>query len=94
MTFNEKLENILKQNEIFCDNNGELLKQKVKSYAIEFNEDLIGILLNDTDTREHFFKKMSDATVFNYRKFIDFIDDKNFLLDSYTKFSNKVELSI
>ncbi len=94
MNFNEKLENILKQNEKFCDNNGELLKQKVKSYALEFDEDLIGALLNDADTREHFFKEISDATIFDYRKFIDFMDDKNFLLDSYTKFSNKVGLTI
>jgi hypothetical protein len=55
MNFNAKLENILKQNEQFCDNNRELLKQKVKSYAMDFDENLIGILLNDTDTREHFF---------------------------------------
>lgn len=94
MNFNQKLENLLKQNEKFCDNNNELSKQKVKSYALEFDEDLIGALLNDADTREHFFKKISDATIFDYRKFIDFMDDKNFLLDSYTKFSNKVGLTI
>ncbi|VAY88457.1 Type III restriction-modification system methylation subunit [hydrothermal vent metagenome] len=94
MNFNEKLENILKQNEKFCSKSGELLKQKIKSYAISFDEVLIGTLLDDVDTREHFFKKISDATVFDYRKFIDFMDDKNFLLDSYTKFSNKVGLTI
>lgn len=94
MNFNEKLENILKQKLKFCDTNNELLKQKVKSYALEFDEDLIGTLLDDADTREHFFKKISDATIFDYRKFIDFIDDKNFLLDSYTKFSNKVGLTV
>jgi len=94
MDFNKKLENILKQNENFCDSDGELLKQKVKSLAISFDEELIEILFNDTDTKEHFFKDISKATIFNYRKFIDFIDDKNFLLDSYTKFSNKVGLTI
>jgi adenine-specific DNA-methyltransferase len=78
----------------FCDNNGELLKQSVKAFAIGFDEDLIGTLLRCPDTREHFFKKISDATIFDYRKFIDFMDDKNFLLDSYTKFSNKVGLTI
>lgn len=94
MTFNENLESILKQNKNFCDNNGEILKQKVKAYAMEFDEGLIGILLNDIDTKKHFFKKVSDVVIFDYRKLIDFIDDKNFLLDSYTKFSNKVGLSI
>lgn len=94
MNFNEKLENLLKQNEKFCDTNNELLKQKVKSYALEFDEDLIKALLECKDTKEHFFKNISNATIFDYRKFIDFIDDKNFLLDSYTKFSNKVGLTI
>jgi len=94
MNFNEKLENILKENKSFCDSNGKLLKQKVKSLALSFDEELIETLLNDADTKEHFFKKIGEATIFDYRKLIDFIDDKNFLLDSYTKFSNKVGLTI
>lgn len=94
MNFNEKLENILKNNENFCDTDGELLKQKIKSSALSFDEELIEILLNDKDTKEHFFKQIGEATIFDYRKFIDYIDDKNFLLDSYTKFSNKVGLTI
>ena len=94
MDFNQKLETILKQNENFCDTDGELLKQKVKSLALNFDENLIETLLNDTDTKEHFFKQIGEATIFDYRKLIDFIDDKNFLLDSYTKFSNKVGLTI
>jgi len=65
MNFNEKLENILKQNKKFCDNNGELLKQSVKAFAIGFDEDLIGTLLECPDTKEHFFKKISDATIFD-----------------------------
>jgi len=94
MNFTQKLENILKQHEKFCDTEGDLLKQKVKSLALSFDEELIETLLNDTDTREHFFKQIGKATIFDYRKLIDFIDDKNFLLDSYTKFSNKVGLTI
>jgi adenine-specific DNA-methyltransferase len=38
--------------------------------------------------------EIDTATIFNYRKFIDYIDDKNFLIDSYTKFSNKVGLTL
>jgi adenine-specific DNA-methyltransferase len=94
MNFNEKLENLLKQNENFCDTDGELLKQKIKSLALSFDEELIETLLNNTDTKEHFFKQIGKASIFDYRKLIDFIDDKNFLLDSYTKFSNKVGLTI
>jgi len=94
MNFNEKLEYILQQNKELCDSDGELLKQKIKSLALSFDEELIEALLNDIDTKEHFFKQVGEATIFEYRKLIDFIDDKNFLLDSYTKFSNKVGLTI
>jgi adenine-specific DNA-methyltransferase len=46
------------------------------------------------DSKAHFFDEIDTATIFNYRKFIDYIDDKNFLIDSYTKFVNKVGLTI
>jgi hypothetical protein len=52
------------------------------------------LLLNDPDSKAHFFDEIDTATIFNYRKFIDYIDDKNFLIDSYTKFSNKVGLTV
>jgi adenine-specific DNA-methyltransferase len=48
----------------------------------------------DPDSKAHFFDEIDTATIFNYRKFIDYIDDKNFLIDSYTKFSNKVGLTL
>lgn len=50
--------------------------------------------MNDKDSKAHFFDEIDKATIFNYRKFIDYIDDKNFLIDSYTKFSNKVGLTV
>ena len=94
MNFNQILTDLLKQCDKFCDNEGNLLKQNIKHRAQQFNADLIELLLNNQDTKAHFFDKVSDATVFNYRKFIDYIDDKNFLIDSYTKFSNKIGLTI
>jgi len=94
MNFNQQLEKILSQNAKFCDNNNTLLKQNIKSSALNFDEDLIELLLNDEKTKEHFFKDIKGVTLFDYRKFIDFIDDKNFLQDSYTKFSNKIGLTI
>jgi hypothetical protein len=45
-------------------------------------------------SKAHFFDEIDTATIFNYPKFIDYIDDKNFLIDSYTKFVNKVGLTI
>lgn len=94
MNFNQKLENLLKQNSDFCDKEGKLLKLNIKNAAIKFDRELILLLLSDIKIKEHFFETIGEANVFNYRKFLDYIEDKNFLLDSYTKFSNKIGLTI
>ena len=94
MTFNQQLEQLLKTLDKFTDEKGGLLKQNIKDSAEKFDSDLIKLLLNDKDTKAHFFDAIDKATIFNYRKFIDYIDDKNFLIDSYTKFSNKVGLTV
>ncbi len=94
MKFNEQLEQLLKTLDKFTDKEGVLLKQNIKDASEKFDTNLIKLLLNDKDTKEHFFDEIDNATIFNYRKFIDYIDDKDFLIDSYTKFSNKVGLTI
>lgn len=94
MKFNEKLEALLKSIDKFTDKQGVLLKQNIKDASEKFDSDLIQLLFNDNHTKAHFFNQIGGATVFNYRKFIDYIEDKNFLIDSYTKFSNKVGLTI
>ena len=71
MSFSKNLENTLKQNKKFCDISGKVLKQKVKSYALVFDEDLITLLYENIDTKDHFFKNIGSATIFDYRKFID-----------------------
>ena len=94
MKFNEHTNNLLKTLDKFTDKEGDLLKQNIKDSSEKFDTDLIKLLLSDKDTKAHFFDDIDDATIFNYRKFIDYIDDKNFLIDSYTKFSNKVGLTV
>lgn len=94
MKFNQQLEQLLKTLDKFIDKEGNLLKQNIKHSAEKFDSDLIKLLLNDKDSKQHFFDEIDSATIFNYRTFIDYIDDKNFLIDSYTKFSNKVGLTI
>ena len=92
--FNTALEKLLKTLPELVDKEGNLLKQKVKLEAEKFNHELIKLLLENKETKAHFFDAIDSATIFNYRKFVDYIDDKNFLLDSYTKFSNKIGLTI
>ena len=95
MGFNQQLEKLLKTCDKFIDSeSGNLLKQNIRHSAEQFDDELIALLFKNQATKSHFFKAVGKATVFNYRKFVDYIDDKNFLLDSYTKFSNKVGLTI
>lgn len=94
MKFNEHTNNLLKTLDKLTDREGNLLKQNIKDSSEKFDTDLIKLLLSDKDTKDHFFDEIDNATIFNYRKFIDYIDDKNFLIDSYTKFSNKVGLTL
>jgi adenine-specific DNA-methyltransferase len=94
MSFNQQLETLLKTLDKFTDKEGILLKQNIKHHAEQFDSELIKLLLNNKTTKAHFFDAIDEATIFNYRKFIDYIDDKNFLIDSYTKFANKVGLTI
>jgi adenine-specific DNA-methyltransferase len=86
MNFNQKLENLLSKNKDLLNQEGILLKQKIKALALSFDEELIGLLLSDIEVKEHFFKEIGKATIFDYKKFIDYIEDKNFLLDSYKIF--------
>jgi adenine-specific DNA-methyltransferase len=94
MSFNQQSETLLKTLDKFTDKEGILLKQNIKHHAEQFDSELIKLLLNNKTTKAHFFDAIDEATIFNYRKFIDYIDDKNFLIDSYTKFANKVGLTI
>ncbi len=81
MKFNEQLEQLLKTLDKFTDKEGVLLKQNIKDASEKFDTNLIKLLLNDKDTKEHFFDEIDNATIFNYRKFIDYIDDKDFLIE-------------
>jgi adenine-specific DNA-methyltransferase len=92
--FHQKLENILKKESKFLDQNGNLLKAKLIDYAFNIDEDLIKILISDPDIKTEFFKKIQDVEIFDINHFIDYIKDKNFLNHSYTAFSHKIGLTI
>ena len=92
--FDERLIKLLKTNSDFLDKTGELLRDKVKICAWDFDPDLIELLLDDQDVKEKFFKEIKGHWIFNNNTFVDYINDKNFRSNSYTKFQNKVGLNI
>ncbi|HCR77233.1 MAG TPA: restriction endonuclease subunit M, partial [Chryseobacterium sp.] len=78
----------------YVSDNGEVKKWVVLSKAQNLDEELIELLLQDPDLKENFFIKVKDVMVFKQTLFIQFLEQKNYLNDSYTQFKNKVGLTI
>jgi len=88
------LEQHLKKEPNFVTDDGELKKWVVLGKAQNFDEELIGLLLANADLKEKFFVNVKDVLVFNQNLFMQFLEQKNYLNDSYTKYKNKVGLTI
>jgi len=94
MKLYETLEQQLKKQPNFVTDNGELKKWVVLNKAQNFDEELIVLLLENADLKEKFFVNVKGALVFNQNLFVQFLEQKNYLNDSYTQYKNKVGLTI
>ncbi|MDP2423631.1 MAG: site-specific DNA-methyltransferase [Bacteroidales bacterium] len=102
MKLYETLEKQLKKEPNFVTDNGELKKWVVINKAQNYDAELIGLLLDDKELKAKFFieaKSTSENSagpvlVFNQALFIQFLEQKNYLNDSYTAYKNKVGLNI
>ena len=92
--FHEKLINLLKTDPRFIDDEGELVKAAVIDRAWKIDHDLVRLLLRDPDIKAKFFDEIEGHYIFNTNTFINYISDKSFLADSYTRFRNKIGLNI
>ena len=88
------VEHIKEKEPTFFDEQGQLKKWVLITKAQNFDEELIGYLLENELLKKTFFREVKDVTVFNMNLFIQFMEQKNFLNDSYTKYGNKVGLTI
>ncbi len=52
------------------------------------------LLLSDTDIKAKFFDEIDGHWVFNVNIFVDYISNKDFLDNSYTRFRNRIGLTI
>ena len=84
---------VLKKDDRFVSQEWDLLKNTIREQAEKLDENLIGLLLDNEKTREVFFIKIKDVIVFDVTKFIRFVNNKEFLPDSYTSFKNKIGLT-
>lgn len=94
MKLYQTLETALRKENNFVTDNGELKKWVVLNKAQNFDEELIGLLLESPELKEKFFVNVKGALVFNQNLFCAFLEQKNYLNDSYTQYKNKVGLTI
>lgn len=87
----ETLIEILKDDPTYFSND-KLLKNKLTEDALKLKPKLIKYILSDEKLKKHFFLRVDDVLVFDKDKFIQFVNDKQFLPDSFTSFKNKIGL--
>jgi adenine-specific DNA-methyltransferase len=94
MSFNSKLIDLLKTNHNLVDDEGELLIAAVHDRAWKIDHDLVKLLLSDKEIKAKFFDEIEDHWIFNINTFLEYISQKNFLDNSYTRFRNRIGLTI
>ena len=88
------LEKQLKKEPNYVNDNGELKKWVVINKAQNYDAEIISLLLEEKELKAKFFIKIKEILVFNQTLFIQFLEQKNYLNDSYTAYKNKVGLTI
>ena len=94
MSFNTKLINLLRADPRFVDDEGELVIAAVQDRAWKIDRDLVKLLLSDKGIKHKFFDEIEGYWIFNTNTFLDYISQKNFLDNSYTRFRNRIGLTI
>ena len=92
ITLIDKLNNKIKEDDYFLDENREIIKEKVKTASLNLDDHLMSILLGDEDFKSAFFIEKNGVLVFDKVKFSWIISNNKFLPDSYTSFKNKIGL--
>jgi adenine-specific DNA-methyltransferase len=88
------LKSNLKKNPTTLPTTENLKKWVVINKAQNYDAELIGLLLDDKELKAKFFLDIKGVLVFNQSLFVQFLEQKNYLNDSYTSYKNKVGLNI
>ena len=94
ISFLEKLKSQLKKDSKFVDDEGKLLENNIVNATLSDDENLLDLLIENSEICEHFFYKKNDLLIFQKEKFLDYIVEKNVFDNSFTKFKNKIGLNI
>ena len=83
---------VLRQDERFIAEDGTFLRNAVYEAALKMDKALIHLLLNNEVTYNRFFTDIDGVIVFDKQSFAWFVNNRQFLPDSYTRFKNKIGL--
>jgi len=72
---------------------GNLAKNKIIELALQLDAGILKLLKSSPELRKIFFVEIEDILVFDKIKFQNFISNKQFLPDSFTKYKNKMGLT-
>lgn len=89
----EIVEEVLRANSKYISDDGKLLKAIVYSDVMTMNKELLNLLLSNEKIKERFFQDVNGTLVFDKQGFAWFIESKEFLPDSYTRYTNKIGLT-
>ena len=73
---------------------GRLNKNKLMELANNYDKELLQTLMEETEVKNHFFSKVTrDILVFKREVFLQFINNKEFLPDSFTIYKSRIGLA-
>jgi len=94
MKLYQTLEKALKKEPDFITESGTIKKWVIIHKAENLDKELLELLIGEPELKAKFFKSAKGFLVFNQALFIQFLEQKNYLNESYTKYKNKVGLTI
>lgn len=89
----QELENLLSKHEDFLVE-GQLNKNKLLELARQYHPELLNLLMSDKKFSKHFFSKLQEGVlVFKKDTFLQFLNNKEFLPDSFTAYKTRIGLA-
>lgn len=90
----EILEDQLKKEPNYISDDGQIKKWVVINKVQNLDIRLVQLLLENNELKSKFFIDVNNSLVFNQNLFIKFLEQKNYLNNSYTQYKNKVGVTI
>lgn len=88
----QKLEKLLQHPEFLVE--GQLNKNKLAELARKYDTKLLELLISEEEVKEHFFSRIQEGIlVFKKDVFLQFLNNKEFLPDSFTAYKTKIGLA-